>query len=70
MDDDGGDGSPLVLVCPHCVLLAVARDLAMDGVPPGEHWGGLAPALDLPEGRPVGPHRLGPRLALVNTRRN
>ena len=70
MDDDGGDGSSLVLICPHCVLLAVSRDLSMDGVPPGEHWRRLSPTLDLPEGGPVGPHRLGAGLALVDARSN
>ena len=70
MDDDGGDGAPLVLVRPHGVPLVVARDLPMDGMPPGEDWRRFSPALDLPEGSPVGTNCLGPGLALVNARSN
>ena len=70
VDDDGGDGPSLVLVRPHCVLVVAARDLSMDRVPPGEDRRRFSPTLDLPEGGPAGPHRLGAGLALVDTRSN
>ena len=70
VDDDGGDGASLVLVCPHGVLLVVARELPVDGMPPGEDWRRFSPTLDLPEGGPVGTNSLGAGLALVNTRSN
>ena len=57
VDHQGGDGAPLVLVCPHSEVLAVAQ-LAVDRMPPGEHRGRLAPAFDLPERGPAGANRL------------
>ena len=70
VDDDGGDGTALVLVRPHGVSLVVTRELAMDWVPPGEDWRRFTPTLDLPEGSPVGTNCLGAGLALVDTRSN
>ena len=70
VDDDGGDGASLVLVCPHGVLLVVARELPVDRMPPGEDWRRFSPTLDLPEGSPVGTNCLGTSLALVDTRSN
>ena len=70
VDDDGGDGASLVLVCPHGVLLVVARELPVDRMPPGEDWRRFSPTLDLPEGGPVGTNCLGSGLALVNARSN
>ena len=70
VDDDGGDGPSLVLVCPNGVPLVVTRELPMDRVPPCEDWRRFSPTLDLPEGGPVGTNSLGAGLALVNTRSN
>lgn len=69
VDDQGGDGAPLVLVCPHREVLAVA-ELTVHRMPPGEHRGRLAPALDLPERGPSGADGLGAGLTLVNGRGN
>ena len=70
VDDDGGDGASLVLVCPHGVLLVVARELPVDRMPPGEDWRRFSSTLDLPEGGPVGTNCLRPGLTLVNARSN
>ena len=69
VDDHGCDGAALVLVGPHCEVLAVSEH-AVDRMPPGEHRGRLAPALDLPERGPPAPDGLGAGLALVNGRGN
>ncbi len=69
MDDEGGGGAPLVLVCQHREVL-VGLELSVDGVHPLEGGGRLAAAADLPEGGPVHPHRLGASLTLVDRRRH
>ena len=43
VNDEGGDGAALVLVGANGELLAVC-ELAVQRVPPGEHWGRLSPA--------------------------
>lgn len=67
VNDEGGDGAALVLVGANGELLAVC-ELAVQRVPPGEHWGRLSPAPDLPEGGPPGADCLGAGLALVDGR--
>ncbi len=69
MDDEGGGGAPLVLVCQHREVL-VGLELSVDGVDPLEGGGRLAAAADLPEGGPVHPHRLRASLTLVDRRRH
>ena len=66
VDDQGGDGSALVLIGPHREVLVAGGQLAMDRMPPGEHWRRLAATLDLPEDSSVGAHGLGASLTLVN----
>ena len=69
VDDHGGDGASLVLVSPHREVRAVSEH-TMDWVPPGENWGRLTSALDLPERGPAAADGLGAGLALVNGRGN
>ena len=69
MDDEGGGGAPLVLVCQHREVL-VGLELSVYGVDPLEGGGRLAAAADLPEGGPVHPHRLRASLTLVDRRRH
>lgn len=67
VDDHGGDGASLVLVSPHREVRAVSEH-TMDRVPPGENWGRLTSALDLPERGPAAADGLGAGLTLVNGR--
>lgn len=65
MNNHGGDGASLVLVCADGEVLAVGQ-FTMDRMPPGEHWRRLTSASDLPEGSPVGANCFGTCLTFVD----
>ena len=48
------------------LVAARGTDLAILGVRPHESWRRLPSAIDFPVRRPVGPHRLGTGLTLVD----
>ena len=66
MNDQGCDGSTLVILCVYGVFIVGAAQFTMHRMPPGENWRGFSTAFDLPECSSVASDGLGTSLTFVD----